>query len=250
MRRIKHFVFAALVFTLARPAMAGGVSGATILAEVDRRAAVFADQSYRAKMEVFEGGTLKKTLEFHASMRGLEQQLIVFDAPGDVAGMKVLMQDADTLHVYLPEFKKTRRVASHVRNQGFLGSEFTYEDMTQSSLSPFFNAEFQGKTGTETTLVLTPKKGVNVSHARLVVTIDAAQGGVTKMAYFEADGSQTREQIREAWQNVGGHNVPTRIRMKNLRNGHETVVTRSDIVVNQGLEASVFSPRQLLRGGA
>jgi outer membrane lipoprotein-sorting protein len=224
------------------------VDGNKILAQVDKLAAAFDDQSYVATMEIVKDGKLRKTLQFESKMKGLDQQLIEFKAPGDVAGMKVLMEDANTLYVYMPEFKKVRRVAAHVQSQGFLGSEFSYEDMTQVKLSPFFDAELAGKKGNETTLLLTPKEGVETTYPKLEVVIDATKGGVTKVRYFDKSGTQVREQERTAWKKIGGHNVPTKVTMKNLKTGDATTITLSNIVVNQGISPGTFSRRELLRG--
>ena len=153
-------------------------AGDKILAEIDRRAAVFRDREYGASMAIYADGHLKKTLEFTMLAKGLSKQFLTFSAPGDVAGMKVLMEDADTLYLYLPEFKKVRRVAAHLQNQGFLGSTFTYEDMTQAQLAPFFTAELVGREGTETTLRLTAKS-TKTTYPHVDIVIDSTKGGVT-----------------------------------------------------------------------
>ncbi len=244
---------------VATPAVAAGPSSSApiamaavdankILTEIDRRAAVFTDQTYQASMAVYKGGALKKTLEFTMVMKGLDKQFITFTAPGDVAGMKVLMQDAQTLYVYTPEFKKVRRVAAHMQNQGFLGSTFTYEDMTQVQLSPFFSAELAGREGSETTLTLTPKEGVTTTYSRLDVVIDGTKGGVTKLRYFDGAGTHVRTQLREGWTKIDGELMPTQVTMTDLKSGDTTVVTLSDVQVNQGVEDGLFSRRMLLRG--
>jgi outer membrane lipoprotein-sorting protein len=230
------------------PYAAMAVDANKILAEVDKRAVAFDDQRYNATMEILKGGELKKKLEFHAVMRGVEQQLLVFDNPGDIAGMKVLMQDKNTLYVYLPDFKKVRRVAAHAMAQGFQGSEFTYEIMTQITLSPFYDAELGGKDGDETTLVLKAKPDVEVTYAKLEVVISAKTGGVTVIRYFDKSDKVVREQHRDEWKKVNGVNMPTKISMLNNKTGDATVITLSDVVVNQGVDDSVFSRRELLRG--
>ncbi|MEM9458864.1 MAG: outer membrane lipoprotein-sorting protein [Myxococcota bacterium] len=224
------------------------VDANAILTEVDRRAAVFTDQQYQASMAVFKGGALKKTLQFDMVMKGLDKQFITFTAPGDVAGMKVLMQDAKTLYVYTPEFKKVRRVAAHMQNQGFLGSAFTYEDMVQTRLSPFFDAKLAGREGSETTLTLSPKEGVTTTYARVDVVIDGTKGGVTKLRYYDGAGNHVRTQLREEWKKIDGELMPTRITMSDLKSGNSTVITLSDVRVNQGVEDDLFSRRMLLRG--
>lgn len=222
--------------------------GNAILKALDKRASAFDDQAYTASMEIFKGGKKQKTLRFEMTMKGLAKQLIVFTAPGDVAGMKVLMQDADTLYVYSPEFKKVRRIAAHMQNQGFLGSTFTYEDMTQTLLSPTFEAKLKGKSGKETTLDLTPRAGKASTYDRLEVVIDASKGGVTKIRYYDGSGTLVREQLRENWKKLEGVLLPTKVTMKNLKTGDHTVVTLDDLTVNQGVSDDLFSRRTLMRG--
>lgn len=219
-----------------------------VLAEIDRRAAVFDDQQYSATMAVYKGGQLKKTLEFTMVMKGLDKQFITFTAPGDVAGMKVLLQDTETLYIYTPEFKKVRRVAAHMQNQGFLGTTFTYEDMTQVQLSPFYDAKLAGKEGSETTLTLTPKEGVTTSFSRVDVVIDGTKGGVTKLRYYDGAGNHVRTQLREDWVKIKGELMPTKITMSDLKAGDSTIISLSNVQVNQGVEDDLFSRRMLLRG--
>lgn len=236
---------------LGRPVTAlwqGGVDGDKVLAEIDRRADPFTDQHYLATMEIIKNGELKRTLSFSSTMKGVEKQLIEFTAPGDVAGMKVLMLDADTLYLFSKEFGKVRKVAAHTVKQGFMGSEFTFEDMTQIKLAPFFDAKIQGKQGDLTTLVLTPKQGVETAYPRLEIVIDGKKGGVTVVRYFDSTGAQVREQQRDAWQTFEGHAIPTRVTMANLKTGDRSVITMTDVTVNRGVDESVFSRRQLLRG--
>lgn len=240
-------VTAAHAATPMMPTAVVAVDANAALAEIDRRAAAFTDQSYDATMEIYKGGALKKTLEFHMVMKGLNKQFINFVAPGDVAGMKILMEDPETLYMYLPEFQKVRRIAAHVQNQGFLGSEFSPEDMSRVKLSPYYDAEMVGKVGTETTLKLTPKAGVSASWSRIDLVVDGSKGGVTKMHYYDGAGNHVRSQLREEWIKVGGELMPTKISMMNLKAGDTTVITLSNVVVNQGVADDVFSRRMLMR---
>lgn len=219
-----------------------------ILAEIDRRASVFDDQRYDASMKVYKGGELKKTLEFEMTMKGLEKQFLVFTAPGDVAGMKVLMQDAKTLYIYTPEFKKVRRVAAHMQNQGFMGSTFTYADQTEVKLAPSYDAKLEGKSGSETTLALTPKEGVEKAFARLEVVIDSKKGGVTTVRYYDGAGNHVRTQSRRNWTKIEGELMPLEVEMEDHKTGDSTVIELRNVRVNQGVEDDLFSRRMLLRG--
>lgn len=222
------------------------VDGAAVLKKIDQDAQAFDDTSYAASMEIWKGGSKKKTLQFDMVMKGLDKQYINFTAPGDVAGMKILMV-GDSLWMYSPEFQKVRMIAAHAQDQGFLGSEFAAADMVDTELSKRFNAEIGGKKGNETTLTLTPKAGVQTSYPKLEVIVDSSKGGVTKIIYFDGSGTAVREQTRGAWAKVEGKPMPTEIKMKNLKTGAETIIKLSDIKVNQNVSDDLFSKRTLLR---
>jgi len=217
-----------------------------VLAEIDKRADPFKDQSYTASMEIIKGGQHKKTLTFDAKMMGLTKQLLVFTAPGDVAGMKVLLV-GNSIETYLPEFKKVRKIALHAAAQGFLGSTFYFEDMVEAKLSPHYNAAFGPKNGDITTLVLTPKSAES-RYSKVECDIDKTKGGVTQLRYYDGAGNLARQQSRSEWIKIEGHLVPTEISMLDVKTGDVSVIHLSDMAVNQGVDASVFTRRELLRG--
>jgi outer membrane lipoprotein-sorting protein len=228
------------------PMIAQAADASAVLKKIDKDASVFSDTSYTATMDIYKNGTKKTTLEFNMVMKGLTKQLIEFVAPGDVAGMKILMV-GDELHMYSPEFKKVRKIAAHTESQGFFNSEFRAEDMIMAKLSDRFDAEISGQAGNETTLTLTPKAEVESQFSKLEVTIDKTKGGVTKIKYFDGSGNATREQTRGGWVKIEGATMPTEISMKNLKTGAETKIKLSNVQVNQGVEDDLFSRRTLLR---
>jgi outer membrane lipoprotein-sorting protein len=250
--KLSTFLSAFLVCTpvavavLAPPSVAQAADGAAVLAKLDRDAQVFKDMSYVSTMEIWKSGAKKKTLQFDMTMKGLDKQFISFTAPGDVAGMKILMV-GESIWMYSPEFAKVRMIAAHAQSQGFLGSEFTPEDMIMTGLAKHFDADITGQSGNETTLTLKPKADFQTSWSKLELTIDKTKGGVTKIVYFDGSGVAVREQIRAGWAKIEGHSMPTEIRMKNLKTNAETVVKLSDIKVNQGVSDDLFSKRTLLR---
>jgi outer membrane lipoprotein-sorting protein len=231
---------------LAPVSVAQAADGSAVLKKLDQDAQAFADVSYVSTMEIWKGGSKKKTLQFDMVMKGLDKQFISFTAPGDVAGMKILMV-GDSLWMYSPEFQKVRMIAAHAQSQGFLGSEFTPEDMVMTGLASHFDAEIGGKTGTETSLTLTPKADFKTSWSKLEVVIDSSKGGVTKITYYDGSGNAVREQSRGGWAKISGKPMPTEITMKNLKTNAETRIKLSDIKVNQGVEDDLFSKRTLLR---
>ena len=91
-----------------------------VLAIADANLTKVKDQTYTASLEVVRDGETIKTIEFVAKLKGLNKRLVKFTAPGDVRDMAVLTTEDGLMYVYMPAYRRVRRVASHVRNQGFM----------------------------------------------------------------------------------------------------------------------------------
>ena len=67
--------------------------------------------------------------------------LFVFDQPRDARGTALLIHShkdrPDDQWLYLPALKRVKRISSSNRSGSFMGSEFTYEDMTVQEVEKF-----------------------------------------------------------------------------------------------------------------
>lgn len=74
--------------------------------------------------------------------------LLEFTLPKDVRGTKLLTwshdKKDDDQWIYLPALKRVKRITSSTRSGSFMGSEFTYEDLTNQTLNNF-NYELLGE---------------------------------------------------------------------------------------------------------
>jgi hypothetical protein len=70
-----------------------------------------------------------------------EKKLVRFMSPADVKGTGLLTFDYktkdDDMWLYMPALRKTRRIISSEKAKNFMGSEFSYADMTPPSLDDF-----------------------------------------------------------------------------------------------------------------
>jgi hypothetical protein len=128
-----------------------------VLKLVDQNLTKVADQTYVADVTVIRDGKIIKSMKFKAMLKGLTMKKIIFTAPGDVKGMAILTTKEGLMYVYMPSYKRVRRVASHVRNQGFMGTDFSAEELSAASLSKGWNAKLKSQDSSNWYLTLTPK---------------------------------------------------------------------------------------------
>lgn len=81
---------------------------------------------------------ISKTME---TGKDNSKSLLEFLLPKDVAGTKLLTwsfaDKEDSQWIYLPAFKKVKRISSSSKSSSFMGSEFTYEDLRASILDKY-----------------------------------------------------------------------------------------------------------------
>ena len=91
---------------------ANALSPREILKKSDELILKVKDQTYDAKMTVYEQGELIKTVEMTIVIKGLFKKLIRFTSPSELKGMGVLTLEDNVMYVYLPSYKKIKNGAS------------------------------------------------------------------------------------------------------------------------------------------
>ena len=70
-----------------------------------------------------------------------KKRLMRFTHPADVKGTGLLTYDYekkdDDIWLFLPSLRKTRRIVSSEKSKSFMGSEFSYADMTPPPVEDF-----------------------------------------------------------------------------------------------------------------
>jgi outer membrane lipoprotein-sorting protein len=235
----------ALALLLLVPSVAFAETGEELLKKADATANNCKDQRILITMTI-EGNGQKKQARLETMEKGGTKRLIRFLAPGDVKGMQVLM-DGEAMYVYLPQFQKVRRVASHAKQQGIMDSDFTNDDMGSLTFAQTYNAEILDQNDANYHLKLTPKPGAEVSVEALDMMIDKATTVITKIEYV-VGGKTVRRQTRSNVKTLpGGFYRPMTITMEDLTKAHKTTMTLEDIKINTGLPDTLFTKQQLER---
>lgn len=240
-------ITAIFLFIIISPSLIYGESALQLLKEADQRMHPFEDQSYSCEVKLYEGDNLIKTYKFEVILKGKYKQLIHFTAPGEIRGMKVLTLDPETMYVYMPQFKRVRRIATHVRNTSFLGTDLSYADMAEQTFSDRWDGKILESTKSYWKLELTPKKETDTEYSKIVVYIDRKYKAPTKFEYYKGE-TKVKTQLRENWNKVKDQFLPTKLTMITHKKNTRTEIYLKDLKVNTGVSDSIFSTRTLLKG--
>jgi outer membrane lipoprotein-sorting protein len=247
-----RLALATVVLTLAGTARAQTAD--EILKKADQAYANYKDLTIDAKMLIYEpGAQTPREFSYVTIVKGVNKRIIRFTSPGDVKGMGMLLEDRDTMYVYLPGFQRVRRMGTHAKNQSFMGSDFGNEDMAESTYTGIFAPKLIGPDGTNWVLELNLLPGKESEFPRQKIWIDKAHYFITKIEYYEGSGklarTQTRTDYRQDDAAGGGHFSPYEVTITDhRRNGHHTVMKFNSVKANTGVSDDAFSQRALVRG--
>lgn len=189
-----------------------------------------------------------------------EKKLFRFSAPAEVKGVGLLTFDYkskdDNKWIYMPALRKTRRIISSENAKSFMGSEFSYADMTLPNLEDYTYKLL----GEETV------KGILCYKIEIIPINDDvldANGFSEKMVfigkndfvlrkaiYFDVFGEKEKVMEVESIVEVDKTNHKYRfkkIMMTNLQNGRKSIFEIEQIKFNPSIPDDCFTTRYLER---
>jgi len=224
------------------------LSAEQVLDKLDKVANGFDDQEMDIEMTIIDTGGSKKSYNFNIKQKGNDRRLVRFRS-GEIKGMATLTEAANRAYVYLPGYKKVRRVAAHNMNQSFAGSDFSNSDMATSCWKCLYDGTVEREDASHYTLTLTPKKGTDTGYARVSMKVSRQSFRQEDTDYFNAAGDLVKTfRVSNTRTYSCGVTQPETIEMADPRSGHKTTLTVKELKVNQGFKDSMFTERELQWG--
>lgn len=225
-------------------------SGSDVLGKVDTAMNNFTDGEFESKLFIREPGGAAREIDFTTFQKVPDKRLVRFSAPGDLKGMGVLVENKDVMYVFLPGFQKVRRVGTHVKAQTFMGSDFSYEDMSLSRYSPTYDAKLVKEDANSWELDLTVKPGQEIEYPRVHMWVEKKSHQPTKIDFMDAGGKVLKTTEYFDYHIDGGsHYGPAKVVVTDhRRNDHKSEIQFVSTKLNQGLKDDFFTQRTLIRG--
>lgn len=187
------------------------------------------------------------------------RQINMFLSPAKVKHTGILWEDRagaaqDSMWLYLPGFKKIRRISASERGDNFVGTDFSYEDIkvglsyddyTTSKHEKRPLAGFGQVDYLEVALKTDDlKRSLGYDHAHFYI---ASQGPVlVRQDFFNKSKQLIKQNMATDLQQIDGIWTPMTISSHNLETGHKTVMKFTKVQYNTGLTVDFFSKNTLM----
>ena len=215
-----------------------------ILQNVDKVLYSAKDQQNKVTIILIDKDGDESTSGADVIQKGNDMRLFRFTSPASQAGIAFLSLQKDVMYIYMPAFGKERRIASHVKNQKFAGTDFSYDDMEAKLFSLKFDPELIAQDDETYTLKLIPKPGLKTDYSKQVMIINKQNFYPEFTEYYDKGNKKSKEATYQ-FEKVGNYWNTKEIMMKDVKRNHATKMIVSDVVYDQGLSDDEFTVRKL-----
>jgi len=237
--------------TLTPQEVAANYQKAFIYPGKDMRVVVF--------MRLVESGGKERTRELTLLRKNTENSqdqkfFIFFHQPADVEGMTFMVykypHKDDDRWLFMPALDLVKRIAANDKRSSFVGSDFTYEDISGRDLSEDdFSIEKEEKLGDRDCYLLksVPKDSKGADYSYKLSWVDKTNFLPLKEEYYDVRKELYKVFTAEEVKDMGGIPTVTKRKMENVKNKHQTLVIYNQVEYNLGIESDLFSERFLKR---
>ncbi|MCK4330296.1 outer membrane lipoprotein-sorting protein [candidate division WOR-3 bacterium] len=241
-------LFLPIILLGGTPAHQGLASGGDeILKKAENAINAPKDRTATMKLTLIDKDGDSKVRDIKIWQLGKEKRLIKFLSPADVKGVGFLVLSDNEMYLYMPAFKKIRRIASHVKNESFMGTDFSYNDIGKCQYTKDFTAEIKEETEKEYVLELIPLPKSDVDYTKLIMWVSKSNHIPSKVEYYNKKGTLLKVMKNENIEKVDGYWTPKKIIMEIIKTRHKTVMELIMVVHDTGLEDDIFTKRMLKR---
>ena len=223
------------------------------------------DMKAKVIMELIAKGGGKRTrvmtmLRRNEKEGGNQKYFIYFHKPGDVRRMTFMVwkypAKEDDRWIFVPAVDLIRRIAADDKRSSFVGSDFTYEDVSGRDVaSDTYSLLRSEKLENRDCFVIESIPKEPTEYIKRVSWIDKKSFLPLKEEYYDAQNELfrvfTADKIEDIKVGEGTtENVfptVTRRTMKKLKTGHRTEVVYKSVSYNLGLKDKDFSERHMRR---
>lgn len=191
------------------------------------------------------------------------QSAMFFLEPANVEGTGFLTYDYDDSDkdddqwLYLPALKKVKRIAASDKSGSFMGSDFTYADMSTPDIEDYSYELMKETTVGEHKvwqILAEPKSDDEIKRTGYSKTVSFVRQDnfvVIRSAHWLADGGRMKFMEVKELEKVDGVWTPTHMVMttkKGKQTEHASVLRWENIQYDQSLEDELFTQRRLRQG--
>ena len=201
-----------------------------------------------------KGQTRERTMKSKSlELDGGDKSLMEFLTPADVKGTKFLNYEHakrdDDQWLYLPALKRVKRISSKNKSGAFMGSEFSYEDVSSFNIEKYDYKSEDAKTSTlnnkEVYIVERYPNYKYSGYTKQISYVDTKTFLTLQVDYYDRKKSLLKSAYFSEYKLLDGVYRNGKIHIKNFQNSKESILVWSNETIKNGFSNKDFHKRVL-----
>ena len=198
-------------------------------------------------------GKTRNSVMLTKTMDDSRLQLIWFIEPKDDRGVSFLKIEHDDrddeMRIWLPAFKRVRRISASKKGDSFMGSDLSYEDMTSRSLveNDYKRLDDETVNGRECFVIeVTPNASLRSSYSKHKTWIVKDDIYIIKEESYDKKDKLKKEKIF-SYIKIDDYDILSKISVKDVQKEHKTDISFEDVKVDTEMNKKIFQEKSLKR---
>ena len=187
------------------------------------------------------------------SIDGSRKQIIWFMEPSHDKGIsfyKVEYEDRENeMKMWLPAFKKIRRISSKKKGDSFMGSDLSYEDLSRRNLKDYTFKKLEDRYYNDKSyyiIEITPKEKTYSSYEKHISWVDKKSYNIIKEDSFGINGDILKEK-ELFYKSFNGYELIEKVKVYNPISKHSTIIDFTEIEINSDINERFFHEKYMKR---
>ena len=184
--------------------------------------------------------------------------MIVFQKPESVAGTRFLTMEnsgaPDDRLIYLPALGKVRRIAAAEGSGSFMGTDFSYDDISSASRSTSQDTHTllreEDLNGAACYVIQSAPKDSSYQYSKMIQWIDKGTKAVMKIELYDKKSALVKIAEMSGMKDIQGRQTTTVTKMTTVAAGTSTTITMDIVKYDDPIPESVFTAAYLETGRA
>jgi hypothetical protein len=184
------------------------------------------------------------------------RMIIVFQRPANVAGTRFLTMDnasgGEDRWIFLPSLGKIRRVAASEGGGNFMGTDFSYDDISSMDRNIDMDTHTllreETLNGTACYVIQSVPKDTGYQYSKMIAWVDKAQSLIYKSEMYYRRNEPVKVMEISAYKDVQGRLTPMQTKVSTLAAGTSTTIYMDIIKYDEPIPEGVFTTAYLETG--
>ena len=198
-------------------------------------------------------GKTRNSVMISKTMDNSRRQLIWFLEPKDDKGVSFLKIEHDDrddeMRIWLPAFKRVRRISASKKGDSFMGSDLSYEDMTSRSLDENEYKRLDDETVNERecfVIEVTPNVSQKSSYSKHKIWIVKDDLYIIKEESYDKRKKLKKEKSF-SYIKIDNYDIMSKISVKDIQKDHKTDISFEQVKVDTDMPEKIFQEKSLKR---